>query len=144
MQIHFVVPGAPVAKGRARSFFTGKMVRHYTPEKTVKYENWVKQHAAQAMKQKPIFDAPCCLDVVLYMPIPSSWSNKKRLDADSKKILPATKPDCSNIIKAIEDALNEVVWTDDKLICDLKVKKFYSSYPRAEILVSAINLLEDY
>lgn len=36
---------------------------------------------------------------------------------------PAGRPDTSNLVKAVEDALNGVVWKDDALICNLTAMK---------------------
>ena len=52
--VAFVVPGEPVAKGRARAFIRAGHVAHYTPEKTARFENLVKLAAQQAMNGEPI------------------------------------------------------------------------------------------
>ena len=145
--IVFTVPGIPVAKGRARSFVRNGHVAHYTPEKTVLYENLVKMAAQIAMgfsvldPHKPLdppIDGACELHLTLHMPIPASWSTKKRLAALSGLILPTVKPDTSNVLKAIEDALNGVVWVDDKQVVDHHIRRRYSDTPKAIVDVRRI------
>lgn len=133
--ITFDVPGIPVAKGRARSFVRNGHVAHYTPEKTANYENLVKLAAQQAMGGRSPFVGACELDLVLHMPVPASWSNKKRLAALAGEIRPTSKPDCSNVLKAIEDAMNGVVWVDDKQAADVRIKKRYAVTPKAIVQV---------
>jgi Holliday junction resolvase RusA-like endonuclease len=145
--ITFTVPGAPTAKGRARSFVRNGHVAHYTPGKTVLYENLVKMAAQVAMgfsildPRKPLdppIDGACELNLTLHMPIPASWSAKKRTAALAGLILPTTKPDSSNVLKAIEDAMNGVVWIDDKQVVDHNIRRRYSDTPKAIIEVRRI------
>ena len=57
-EIQFVVPGQPVAKGRAKAARRGNFITMYTPEKTASYENLVKVKAEEAMRgQRMIEDA---------------------------------------------------------------------------------------
>ena len=135
--ITFKVPGIPTAKGRARAFIRNGHIKHYTPEKTVCYEKIVRliaQTNMNRMQHKP-FDGACELSLVLNLPIPSSWSKKKQAAALAGEILPTTKPDCSNVLKAIEDAMNGIVWLDDKQATEVYVQKRYSLNPSAIVTV---------
>lgn len=40
---------------------------------------------------------------------------------------PSVKPDVDNLIKAVLDALNKVIWKDDCQICVLNVSKTYAN-----------------
>jgi len=80
------------------------------------------------------FDCPLSVKVEAFMPIPESWSIKKRLAAQSGQIMPTTKPDADNIIKML-DAFNKVVWKDDSAIVSLVVIKRYSLTPMLRIEV---------
>lgn len=136
--ITFIVPGNPVAKGRARSFVRNGHVAHYTPQKTVSYEGLVKLMASESMAGKSLLDGAVSMQVSLHVPIPSSWPKKKQEQARNGELRPLTKPDCSNVTKAIEDAMNGIVYADDKQIVELSVSKYYSELPRAEVRVAAI------
>lgn len=133
--VTFTVPGTPIAKGRAKFARRGAFVTAYTPEHTAKYENLVKLAAAAAMAGTAPFTRPLSLLLQVYMPIPASWS-KKRRDLAERGIIGATnKPDLSNILKALEDGMNGIVFTDDKLIVSGTFSKQYSSVPRVEVRV---------
>ena len=51
------------------------------------------------------------------------------------EIFPTSKPDVDNVIKGIFDAMNEIVWRDDKQVVDLTVKKRYAETPMARVMV---------
>jgi Holliday junction resolvase RusA-like endonuclease len=71
-----------------------------------------------------------------HMPIPKSYSNKKRLNAIGQ---PHTKrPDLTNLAKFTEDALNHILWKDDAVIADLHVKKIYAEEPKTTISLEKI------
>ncbi len=138
MSVHFSIPGAPTAKGRAKVTTIGGHARMYTPTRTLNYESKVALFAAQAMKGLDLFDGPLTLGLVLTMAIPSSWSIKKRELALSGGIIPTVKPDCSNVLKAVEDAMNGIVYFDDKQIADLRVSKRYGEIPSVLVTVEAL------
>jgi crossover junction endodeoxyribonuclease RusA len=83
---------------------------------------WLKAHGMPA----PL-DGPVSLSMTFYLPRPKS--------APKRVLYPATKPDCSKLARAIEDALSKVAYTDDARIVDLVVKKRFAvgSPPRVEI-----------
>jgi Holliday junction resolvase RusA-like endonuclease len=113
----------------------GKFIGHYTPEKTVNYENLVRVYAAEAMGENlPILGAVKMELLILVTP-PTSWSNKKRIAALHYQIYPTTKPDLDNVLKAVCDACNGVIFDDDKQVVDCEVSKRYSEKSGAVISV---------
>lgn len=136
--IQFSVPGLPIAKGRAKVSTFGGHVRMITPDKTVRYESTVALFARQAMGDRSQFDCAVLLSLVLHMPVPLSWSKKKQAAALLGQVWPTSKPDCSNVLKAIEDAMNGIVYRDDSQIVVLSVRKVYGDHPRADVSVEAL------
>ena len=77
---------------------------------------------------------PVRLTCVIYRAVPQSWSRRKRADAIADKIRPKTRPDVSNVIKGIEDALNGVWYKDDSQIVEYGViGKWYAESPRVYV-----------
>ena len=135
MEIKFTVPGTPAGKGRPRFARRGTFVSVYTPEKTVDYENLVKFHARKAMYEKAIMTGPVEMQVLICVPIPASWSQKKQIAARKGEVFPTTKPDADNVFKGVCDALNGIVYADDKQITDIHISKRYSDMPRVVVII---------
>jgi Holliday junction resolvase RusA-like endonuclease len=133
-----VIPGTPVAKGRPKFARRGAFVTAYTPEKTASYENLVKVKAEEAMNGRPVIEGAVAAVIWLYVRPPASWSKKKQAAALSGELLPTSKPDVDNVVKGIFDAMNEIVWKDDKQACDVTVRKRYADTARATVSVREI------
>lgn len=130
--INFEIPGEPVAKGTARVTRWGT----YTPEKTVLYENWVKDCFIRAYGHgMELLEGPLKMNIVAYKSIPKSKSNKVKAAMAVGHIRPTNKPDSSNIAKAVEDALNGLAYKDDSQIVDQHINKYYAEIPRVEITI---------
>jgi len=134
MSIQFEIPGPPVAKGRARAFVRGGKVGHFTPKKTEAYESSVRLFAAQAMAGAAPMDGPIELTVIAFLPIPPSWPKKKQADALAGSLRPTGRPDLDNIVKAVKDGMNGIVWRDDSQVVDLAAGKRYSDRPRVDVV----------
>lgn len=128
--IRFQVPGLPQGKGRAR-FGAG---RAYTPAKTVAYEGLIGFYAGQVMADQGLLAGPVYLAVTATFPIPASWSKKRRLDARYH----VAKPDGDNILKAVGDGCNAIVWHDDSHIAVAKITKVYGEPTGLDVIVEAL------
>ena len=106
---------------------------------TVRYENLVKAAAWAAMREtfpaieEGLMTGPIRLTAKFYFQIPPS--RQRRLKEGD---LHSQKPDLSNCVKAIEDGMNEVVYTDDSQVTQHVTGKFWSLTPRAEIEVETL------
>jgi Holliday junction resolvase RusA-like endonuclease len=74
--------------------------------------------------------------LVIYRSTPKSWSRKKKLEAETMELMPMTKPDASNYLKGVEDALNGILFDDDAQIVLPMPFKAYSSKPRIELFIA--------
>lgn len=137
--VKMTVYSEPVAQGRPRFSTQGRFVKAYDPKKSRDYKSLLRTMAQEVYKERPDFQpfegVPLGLRVHVYRSIPKSFSKKKHEDAILGKIRPITKPDCTNYIKGIEDAISGVLWKDDSLIVDDVCRKFYSDQPRIEMVV---------
>jgi Holliday junction resolvase RusA-like endonuclease len=130
--IYFVVPGQPVGKGRPRASSRGGFVRMYTDAKTTSYEAVISKQARHAMGQWEVLTTPISMRVIAFYGIPVSWSKRKQQEALSGQLIPG-KPDLDNVAKAVLDALNGVVYVDDKQVIRLVIEKRFAFEPRVEV-----------
>jgi len=138
MIVHFHVPGQPVGKGRPRIGKVGQHARMFTPAKTVSYEGLVAHEAHIAMRGGELLEGPVEVKLRIDCQIPASWSAKKQAAAAAGQIRPTTKPDADNVIKAIFDAINGVVWKDDVQAVELSVSKRYSTVPGVAVRIEPL------
>ncbi|KVP19392.1 endodeoxyribonuclease RusA [Burkholderia ubonensis] len=139
-RVEFVVPGKPVAKGRPRFARHGAHVRTFTPEATERYENLVKMAARAAMCETQPYEGPVRLIVNIGLPIPASWSQKRQDAAAAGAIGATKKPDADNVVKALKDGMNGVVYADDGQVVDLWISKRYARVPGVRIEAIELNL----
>ena len=129
--IKFIVPGKPQGKARARSFRTKSGgIGHFTPDKTVLYENLIKTICLEEMKEnQKKYEGPVFLEIrALFHPIKKLINTKakeKNFYSNDDLPCPICKPDADNIAKVVKDALNGIAYDDDKQVASLSVQKFY-------------------
>ncbi|MDY7807586.1 RusA family crossover junction endodeoxyribonuclease [Burkholderia stagnalis] len=139
-RVEFVVPGKPVAKGRPRFARHGAHVRAFTPEATERYENLVKIAAGAAMRGSAPYEGPVRMVVHIGLPIPTSWPAKRQASAAAGLIGATKKPDADNVVKALKDGMNGVVYVDDGQVVDLWVSKRYARAPGVRVEAIELNL----
>lgn len=118
--------GVPVAWARARR---NKHGAHFTAPKVARFESNLKEAAILAMRGAAPYDCGLVLDMTAYMPIPESWSQRKKEDAAKGKVHVTSKPDLDNLVKGVKDALNKVAYVDDSRVVEMHVYKHYSNKP---------------
>jgi Holliday junction resolvase RusA-like endonuclease len=135
MIYRIVVDGDAVPQGRPRFSRNGHV---FDPAKSREYKEYIKLHASQNSPECPV-TGPVKLSLMIYRAIPKSFSRKKRDDAISGIILPTTKPDFSNVLKGVEDALKGIWYADDSQIVSYgDMFKVYSDKPRIEVEMEEI------
>ena len=82
--------------------------RKYITKKGREYKEILENHFKEYMENIEIIDENCKVYVELY------FDNKRRVDVD-------------NFCKPILDCMSEIVYTDDCLVTDLHIKKFYDT-----------------
>jgi Holliday junction resolvase RusA-like endonuclease len=134
-QIMFRVEGTPIGKARPKFARRGNFVSTYTPTKTRDYEDQIREAAIKAMGTSEPLETPVAAYFYITMPIPASYSKKRREACLSNEERPMKKPDTDNIVKAFLDAMNEVVYKDDSQVCSLHATKVYGSVGLVEVLI---------
>ena len=136
--LKIVIPGSPIGQGRPKFSTINGHPKAYDPEKSRNYKAYVRMLATQAMKDTgfEMIDGPCAVIINAFFEIPKSKSKKFKERALGGLERPTKKPDLSNIVKGIEDALNGLAYKDDSSIVYLSVAKVYSDIPRVEVILS--------
>lgn len=131
--IGFTVLGEPRGWARARLGKGGS--HHFTDKKTASYESTVGATAHAAMKALGVaqFEGPVDLQLSVWLKIPASWSNKKRIAMEGT--FAGKKPDIDNAVKIVMDGLNGVAWRDDVQVCRTTIEKRYASRPRIDVVI---------
>jgi Holliday junction resolvase RusA-like endonuclease len=137
--VAFTVPGDPQGKGRARVGKIGGHARMFTPAKTVAYEGLIAMAAQQAMAGCKPFVGACAVEVECVFAMPKSMSKKHRVDALAGRMRPTKKPDGDNVLKAVCDGINGVVWVDDVQAVDSRVIKRYGETPCVQVRVALLD-----
>ena len=130
-----IVLGDPVAQGRPRFSRQGGFVKAYDPAKSRDYKSYVRMIAAQHAPVTPV-EGAIEFSLRIYRAIPKGMPKYKREAAKEGRLRPVTKPDVSNVLKGVEDALKGVWYKDDSQIVEYGVLgKWYDDRPRIEIMM---------
>lgn len=129
-EIHIVVPGHPVPWMRPR--FKGKQA--FSAQRHREYHELIRIFAAEAMRGRKPFAGNVAMEVLAVFAIPKSFSRSKRQEALDGH-LGVGVPDLDNLEKNW-DALNGIVFDDDKQIQRNSSAKRYGEEPRLEFRIS--------
>ena len=130
-----VILGDPVAQGRPRFSRQGGFVKAYDPAKSRDYKSYVRMIAAPHAPVTPV-EGAIEFSLRIYRAIPKGMPKYKQEAAKEGRLRPVTKPDVSNVLKGVEDALKGVWYKDDSQIVGYGVLgKWYDERPRIEIMM---------
>jgi Holliday junction resolvase RusA-like endonuclease len=135
-KVCFTVPGIARGKQRPRATRVGRV---YTPAQTVNAEAFVKLCAMQAMHEQGVnqpLEGPLTAIMTVTCEVPKSFPKAKRKAALEQKLYPTGKPDLDNILKLQADAMNGVVYVDDKQLVEVMINKRYGLIAETAIMVS--------
>ena len=118
--ISFTVPGDPVAQPRPQISTRGGFARAFVPRvhPIYVYRDAIQLAAKVAMAGQAPITGPVSLRVWFCIARPKSHSKARRADHNHTQ-----KPDASNMLKGLEDALNGICWVDDSQITEVWVSK---------------------
>lgn len=138
--IRFEVPGVPISQPRQRHRViqrSGKaFAMNYTPAKSPvsDYKARLVLFARQAYAGEPI-DGPVMLTVSARFPVPVSRRDLQRRIDRGEIPYHISKPEGDNVVKAVQDALNGILWVDDRMIASVTIIKTYAEVPGTVIEV---------
>ena len=144
--IVFTVPGEVRGQGRPRTQIIngkdGKSYAHiYQTNKDIDTKHNIQLYAKDALERKSyVMAGPdemgITVQVKVFVKVPRSMSKKKRMAALAGEILPQRKPDLDNVLKSVLDAMNGVVYRDDKEVTRTQVSRHYSETDHLAVKVS--------
>ena len=114
MSLEFAIPIAPKGKERHRSMIRSGKIATYNTKKATAYEAAIREYVQSEYDGEPL-EGPLIVNIV------AIFKRPKTVDRAQHTV----KPDADNIAKAICDSLNGVLWTDDKSIVYLTIRKLY-------------------
>lgn len=124
-ELHFVIPGPPVPKARARKGLFGNW---YTPKKTRNYEQHVGM-TALAARQRSKTRWP--LDGRYQVKASIYFSDARTRDGD-------------NVVKSLLDGANTILWNDDKQVAKrVTDDSIDRDNPRVEVTVTILPEIEE-
>lgn len=136
--VAFSMSGLPRGQGRPRATARGGFASIYKDPKSRKYEQSVALVAAAQMAGRLPLTGPLSASFQFRMPIPVSATKKAKAAMASGETPHLGKPDLSNMVKAIEDAMNAVVFHDDAQITRCFTTKLYSERPGVDVRIEAL------
>ena len=133
-ELRLVIPGEPQAQQRPRFTTRGGGPHAYDPAKSRHAKRGIGVIAAEKMAGLDPMTGPLELTVIVRRTPPVSWSKRRRAEAIGQGI--TGKPDIDNYVKLVQDALNGIVYEDDKDITELHARKVYTDGdPETEIII---------
>lgn len=91
----------------------------FTPTRTLEYERAVRLVASTT--------------------IPSDWDTTGEFKVTMLLVFkPGATPDCDNVCKAVNDALNGVCWDDDRQIVEMNVRRETGTDERTSVVVTRV------
>lgn len=127
--IEFFVPGDPVPQARPRVTTRAGFAQTYTPAKSRHYGSYVRMVAATYAPAELLDQAlklTCCFVI------------QKPASKPRRCLHPATKPDLDNLVKAVKDALEGVLYTNDSRIVEIAARKVYGTPPGVQVQLEEV------
>lgn len=127
------IQGDPKTQQRHRHSKRGHKIITYDPSADDK-----KAFAVLVKEQfqgKPLI-GEIAVSIVFHVKRPKNHYRLGKFSHKLKEGVPnrvTNKPDIDNMIKYVLDACNEILWQDDKMVCEIQARKMYTKNPSTEI-----------
>lgn len=130
----FFVPGLPATAGSKKGFvnkYSGKVMMVDTCARGKTWRHDVQWKFRESYDNKPL-EGPVALNCIFRMPRPKGHYGSGRnahVLKPNAPTHPITKPDCTKMVRAIEDALTGLAWLDDSQVVVQHNEKVYADEP---------------
>jgi len=135
-----VVLGKPVPAGSKRGFpirGKGGKIHVSVTDANAKTKPWQAQIRSEAGEQRQgqqLERGPLAAEVRFYLARPKGHFGKRGLRPSAPEY-PTVKPDATKLWRAVEDALEGVVYANDAQIVQQDIAKFYGEPERCEVVL---------
>lgn len=136
--VSFSCNGAPRGKGRPRLSTRGGFARAYTDPLTVAYEKSIAEIAKAAMGGGDPYTGALSVSLRFRLPVPASMSKRQRARILAGEEAYYGRIDLDNMIKAVWDSLNGIVFGDDSQVVRLFATKEAHATPGVDVKVMAL------
>lgn len=138
--ISFFVPGLAKPAGSKRAFVNKKTMRAIVVDDCKKSADWKSdvRASASAHYPGPLLNEPLKMTLEFVMPRPKAHSRAGKNSAmlrDDAPFFHTSAPDATKLTRGVEDALTNVIWTDDKLVVIQHITKLYGPRPGVMVLI---------
>lgn len=136
-KLTIMMPPFAQPRPRARILKQGSFTRvcMYDPPEADKWKTEFGSKVFRKLDKYFPIEGPVVLSVVVYKQIPAGYSKTLKYLCENGDIRPEKRPDVDNYLKAVEDALNDIVWKDDSQIIRATCEKYYSNKPRIDLTI---------
>lgn len=117
----FFVGGLVRPQPRAQPGRGGHVIMATAAHGIREWRSYIHAEGQRAMNGRPPYTGAIRAEAVFRFPRPETLLKRRGWDPTAK----TTKPDLKNILTALEDALNMVVWADDCQITTWVIRKRY-------------------
>ncbi|MBU8733458.1 RusA family crossover junction endodeoxyribonuclease [Cytobacillus oceanisediminis] len=123
--------------GAVRMTGRGKFIKP-NAQRYLHYKNHIQWHTKKQLKNRKTLSGAVAVEILFIMPIPGSWSRKKRDAAVGEWHV--KKPDTDNLVKGVFDSLNKIAWNDDNQVAKVTACKLYGESPGIEIIIRELEV----
>ncbi len=149
MHYGFFSEGEPVAQSRPRFTTRGGYPRAVDTDASRDYKDYIYEIASKEFEKhgRQMLEGSVELRMIVYRPIPQSWSNRKKNLASSGIINPTTIPDLDNYIKIVLDGIGrkhmpKIIFNNDSQITSIyAIKKYASDNPNSNFYKVGIRVV---
>ena len=132
-RISFTASGPVRGQGRPRAYVRPSgHAGLYQTDADMSYREMLRILALEAMREAGYMSAATGsisgfrVYMRVWKKIPSSWPKKRQAEAAEGRIPLASKPDIDNVVKMVLDAMNGIVYPDDRLVVSVMACKGWS------------------
>lgn len=101
----------------------------YTPKKTVHAEAMIREMLAHED----------CFAAAVPLRLVTTFYRQRPKSLPKRVVMPVSKPDLSNLLKTLEDALEKFIYNNDSQITTLVARKRFGLPPRIELKLEEDN-----